>query len=110
VARFVINPDWEIHTLADWAKLAEERLGPEVAGDARELCPVDTGALKESIEHHLEGDDLIVSAKGGADGRTYACYVEFGHRVYHPSTGVVGPEVVPEQPFLRPALFKRRDG
>ena len=41
-------------------------------------------------------------------GRAYATFVELGHRVYHPSTGVTGPEVVPAQPFLRPALFTRR--
>jgi hypothetical protein len=110
VARVEINPGAEGEALAAWRKLADERLGPEVAGDARNFCPVDTGALKESIEHHLDGDDLIVSATGGADGRIYATYIEMGHRVFHPSTRVVGPEVVPAQPFLRPALFQRRGG
>lgn len=108
MARVEINPDAQGEALAAWRKLARERLGPEIAGDARDFCPVDTGALKESIEDHMDGDDLIVSATGGADGRTYARFVEFGHRVYHPSTGVTGPEVVPAEPFLRPALFKQR--
>lgn len=135
-----------------WLDFAEMRLGPEVADDARKYAPVDTGALKASIEDHLEGDDLIISATGGGEddsgnlyvshrpgkvgsagshpdadqaqhvgtattrevhhveegGRAYALWVELGHRVYHPSTGVVGPEVVPAEPFLRPALFTRR--
>jgi hypothetical protein len=89
---------------ADWL---DTRLGPDIADDARRYCPERTGALRSSIEHHVEGDDLIVSATG-SDERTYAAYVELGHRVYHPSTGVTGPEVVPPQPFLRPALYTTR--
>jgi len=54
----------------------------------------------------MEADTLVVSAAGGDQGRTYAAYVELGHRVYHPSTGVTGPEVVPPQPFLRLALYQ----
>jgi hypothetical protein len=90
--------------MADWL---DTRLGPDIADDARRYCPERTGALRSSIEHHVEGDDLIVSATG-SDERTYAAYVELGHRVYHPSTGVTGPEVVPPQPFLRPALYTTR--
>jgi hypothetical protein len=108
MARVEMSDDWREHVLGDWAELAEQRLGPDIAEDARRYCPVDTGSLKESIESHLEGDDLIVSATGGADGRTYAVFVELGHRVYHPSTGITGPEVVGPEPFLRPALYKSR--
>jgi hypothetical protein len=108
MARIVINPGADGEALCAWRQLADERLGPEAAGDARNFCPVDTGALTESIEHHLDGDDLIVSAAGGADGRTYTGWVEFGHRVYFPSTGTTGAEVVPAEPFLPPALFQRR--
>jgi hypothetical protein len=108
MARVEIDPEGLEHVTADWAQFAEERLGPDIAGDARRYCPVDTGALKESIENHMEGDDIIVSATGGADGRVYAAYLELGHRVYHPSTGITGPEVVPPQPFLRPALYQER--
>lgn len=108
MARVEINPDWEGFVTGAWRQFADERLGPEVADDARRYAPVDTGALQDSIEHHLEEDDLIVSASGGAGGRNYATFVELGHRVYHPSTGITGPEVVPAEPFLRPALFQRR--
>jgi hypothetical protein len=155
MARVVINPDWETLVMPAWQNLCEERLGPEIADDARRYCPVRTGALKASIEDHMEGLDLIISASGGGEddqgymyvsrrpgkvsasggthpgadqanyagtsttrevhhvdegGRTYAVFVELGHRVYHPSTGITGPEVVPSQPFLRPALFTRRGG
>lgn len=107
-----------------WDAFAAGRLGPDIERDAKRYCPVDTGALRDSIENHLEGHDLIVSASGGADGRTYAVYVElgtrphvieshgdyplrnretgqaFGRRVSHPGTRA--------QPFLRPALYQSR--
>lgn len=108
MSRLELNGEWEGEVGAAIEKLFDERLGPDIAEDARRYCPEDTGALKDSIEHHIEGGDLIVSATGGAGGRVYAAYVELGHRVYHPSTGEVGPEVVPPQPFLRPALMQHR--
>lgn len=119
-----ISDDWEAQIMAGWDKLASEHLGPDIAKDAKRYCPVDTGALKESIEDHMEGHDLIVSATGGADGRTYAAYVELGTRphiirahgnyslhnwrtgqyfgplVHHPGTRA--------QAFLRPALYQIR--
>jgi hypothetical protein len=150
VARVEINPEWRGQLAADWTEFADGRLGGDIADDARRYCPVRTGALKASIEHHLEGEDLIISAAGGgeddagnlyvsrrqgrvgsggthlnpgrnvgshvtrevhhvdADGRTYAAYLELGHRQYHPSTGETGPEFVAPRPFLRPALFTSR--
>jgi hypothetical protein len=99
---------WEAGVLAATDSYFEDRLGPAIREDAKRYCPVDVGSLRESIEDHLEGNDLIVSATGGTDGRIYAAYVELGHRVFHPSTGVVGPEVVPPEPFLRPALYQAR--
>lgn len=154
MARVEVNPDWESVVIPAWQKFAEERLGPDIADSARKFCPVDTGALKASIEDHLEGLDLIISATGGGEdgdgnlyvslrpgkvsarygthnlgadpnhrrgsgttrevhhveevGRTYAYFVEMGHRVYHPSTRTVGPNEAKPRPFLRPALFQRR--
>jgi hypothetical protein len=137
MARIEIDGSFQEQLEAAWATFAEERLGPDIADDARRYCPKRTGALAASIEHHLEGEDLIISATGGGEdddgnmyvsvrpgregrvktrevhhveegGRTYAVYIELGHRVYHPSTGVTGPEVVPSEPFLRPALFQER--
>jgi hypothetical protein len=153
-----VDPGWQEQVLAAWEDFAEERLGPDISDDARRYCPVETGALKASIEHHMEGDDLIVSASGGGEddegnlyvsrrpgrhttrsaalvrpmpvrdarkrtvgvldtrevhhvdegGRTYAAYVELGHRIYHPSTGQTGPGTVAPRPFLRPALYQER--
>ena len=155
MARFEINPNWREEVAAMWLPFADGQLGEAVSDDARRYCPVDTGALKASIEHHLEGEDLIVSATGGGEdaggnlyvshragrlttstagithrapgrnrgslvtrhvhhvapgGRAYALYVEMGHRIFHPSTGVAGPDVAVPRPFLRPALYQRRSG
>ena len=154
MARVEIYPDWEAGVMPMWTEFAGERLGPEVADDMRRFCPVDTGALKASVEDHLEEYDLIVSASGGgededgnlfvsrrpgklsssgagthpspgrnvgslvtrdvhhvdAGGRAYATFVTLGHRVYHPSTGITGPEFVPARPFMQEALYRRRSG
>lgn len=108
MSRVEISDNWEVEVRAGIEALFTDRLGPDIAGDARRYCPERTGALQDSIEHHIEEGDLIVSATGGDGGRVYAAWVELGHRVYHPSTGVTGPEVVPPEPFLRPALLQQR--
>lgn len=99
--------DWQEHVLAATAQLLDGDIGPDIADDARGFCPVLTGDLQQSIEHHMNGYVLIVKATG-SDERFYALYVEMSHRVFHPSTRIVGPEVVPAQPFLRPALWQIR--
>lgn len=108
--RVVIDAGWEANVAGATDALFEGTLGPEIRDDAKRYCPVDTGHLRESIEDHLEGNTLVVSAAGGAGAppREYAVYVEMGHRVFHPSTGVTGPEVVPAEPYLRPALYTER--
>lgn len=118
-----ITGDWKGEVDAAMARLFADRLGPDIAADAARYCPEDTGALAESIEHHMEGPDLVVSATGGADGRTYAAYVELGTGPHiirptgkkalhwqgaaHPVREVHHPGTRP-QPFLRPALFQQR--
>lgn len=82
----------------------DTRLGPKIRDDAKRYCPKRTGDLADSIEKHLDGHTLIVSATGSEE-RSYAAWVELGHRIYHPSTGTAGPDVVPPEPFLRPALY-----
>lgn len=121
--RVEVSDDWRDHVEQSMEQLFADRLGPDIAGDAKRYCPERTGALKDSIEHHMEGDTLIVSASGGADGRTYAAYVELGTRPHeirprdaralfwegadHPVAKVNHPGTHP-QPFLRPALYQQR--
>lgn len=67
MAGFEINPGWRAEVGSMWQVFADGRLGEGISDDARRYCPVRTGALKASIEHHMEGDDLIVSATGGGE-------------------------------------------
>lgn len=63
--------------------------------EAKRRVPVDTGNLKRSIRIYERGaSDVIVRAMGGAGGRTYAAYVEYG-TIY-----------MPAQPFMTPARDK----
>lgn len=103
--RLDMEPGWEDNVLAAVDGLFANRLGPAIEADAKRYAPVDTGALRDSIGHHLEGHDLIVDATVD-----YAAYVEMGHRVAHgPRMQEVGPKVVPPRPYLRPALYQGRD-
>lgn len=64
-------------------------IGERVAQSARELCPVDTGALRDSIEVSVQGNSAVVSAN-----TDYAAYVEFG------------TSKMPARPYLVPALIQ----
>ena len=77
---------------------AREALAPEldaVAQEARALCPVRTGALRESISVRMaqEGASGEVVA-----GQTYAVRVEMGSAAQA------------ARPFLYPAFMARREG
>lgn len=106
--KVVINADTKAELTAKVDEYLDGHLGPLIAADAYRFCPKDTEQLADSVEHHLDDHNLIVSATGSSE-RDYAAYVELGHRVYHPSTGITGPEVVPPSPFLRPALYVERE-
>lgn len=75
MARVEISGAWEGEVAGAVEAFFEDRLGPDIARDAARYCPERTGALKDSIEHHLEDGDLIVSATGGDGGRVYAAYL-----------------------------------
>lgn len=63
-----------------------------VCESAKEMCPVDTGALRASINVTETDNGALVSAD-----TNYAAYVEFG-------TSKTAP-----QPYLVPALLQNRD-
>lgn len=63
----------------------------KVEGQAKRLCPVDTGRLRASVTHALERDDQGLYGIVGTDVR-YAPYIELGTRYMR------------AQPYLRPAL------
>lgn len=64
-----------------------EDVGKEVRDRAKELCPVDTGNLRDSIEY--EAAEESVSVYSDVE---YAAYVE------------LGTYKMAAQPYLRPAL------
>lgn len=103
--RVVETPDWRERVAADVRALLEQVTG-EVLVDAKALAPVDTGKLRDSLSSEVEG----MTGRVGTD-LNYALYVEEGHRVaYRGADGETHftGDVVPPQPFLRPALFRRR--
>ena len=73
---------------------ALERIGLKVHGDAKDLCPVDTGWLRMNImlEKFYASQSVIVY-----NAVEYAPYVEFGTRRAKP------------HPFMKPAYNKNRD-
>ena len=126
--KITMNPGYLAGLYAATDDLFVTRLGPEIYGAARVYCPVffgqnstatevsrqialslgtpvPGGALRDSIEFHLNVHTLIVSATG-SDERSYAAYVELGHRivVFGRPTG----RSKPPQPFLRSALYTVR--
>jgi HK97 gp10 family phage protein len=88
--RVVFEPGWEQHLDGDVTDLLE-RLGEGIEADARIACPVDTGHLRDSLEHEVDGDTLRVGTNVD-----YAVYVEEGTRY------------MAAEPYLRPALYRMR--
>lgn len=58
---------------------ALDRVGADIHMDARRMCPVRTGFLRDSIYHKVEDWILTVGAKA-----TYAAYVELGTHFIEP--------------------------
>lgn len=53
---------------------ALELVGAQCAKNAKSLAPVDTGTLRNSIDHQMDGDDTVVVGTNVE----YAVYQEFG--------------------------------
>lgn len=86
----VFEPNWQQHIDGDVSDFLE-RLGVAIEADAKVACPVDTGRLRDSIEHEVNGRTLRVGTNV-----EYAVYVEEGTRY------------MDAEPFLRPALYRVR--
>ena len=102
-----MTPDWQGQLSAAIDEPFAEKLGPAIRDDAKRYCPKRTGDLANSIEYHLDGHTLIISATG-SDDRDYATYVEMGHRIVAGSPPAVTNRKTLSQPFLRPAIYKTR--
>ena len=77
---------------------AIEAIGIEAEGDAKEMCPVDTGRLRNSITHALAEDGRAVMIGTNVE---YAEYQEMGTSRQSGANGGRG--------FLRPAVTDNID-
>lgn len=117
-ARIVVDPGWRGH-FGYITTVYLRRLGRVITDEARALVPVNTGRLRESLDWEVTGKKLTV----GSRNVNYAKDVEFGTSPHiirarntkalywpgarHPVRQVNHPGTR-SQPYLRPALWKRR--
>lgn len=88
---------------------ALEIIGGKIESYAKGLVPVDTGALRNSITHAVEGDTVVIGS-----AISYAPYVELGTgQAYSPPPEWIQSEAErgagirkgqKAQPYLRPAV------
>lgn len=113
MARVEMSDGWEGDLQAGINALLD-RLAVAVESDAKAVCPVDTGDLKASISHEVRDNEARVGSN-----LDYAAAVEMGFhgiehvRAYERRDGslVRAHERrgnTPSQPYLRPALYRRR--
>ncbi len=88
----VSGADFNTDDMEKRAAEAVESAARLVVRAARELCPVDTGALRESIDAESDGMSAVITA-----GAEYAAYVEFG------------TSKSAAQPYLVPALLQNKE-
>ena len=92
---------------------ALEKCGLVGEGYAKQLCPVDTGNLRNSITHVVDISELLCRIGSNSE---YAPYVELGTGIYYPG-GRQTPWVYQDakgnwhlthgqraQPYLKPAV------
>ena len=92
---------------------ALERIGEQAEGYAKDLCPVDTGQLRNSISHVVDDGENVVYIGTPLE---YGAYVELGTGKYteggRPTPWVYQDDNGnwhwtagnPAQPFLKPAV------
>lgn len=68
-----------------------DRAADHIVDLAKQLCPVDTGALRDSIRKEGAAGSRRRQVKAGGGGVAYAAFVEYG------------TARSPAQPFLHPA-------
>ena len=99
-----VNPSLKRNLTAACAR-ALEICGGKAESYAKQRCPVDTGNLRNSITHQMEGDKTVVIGTPVE----YAPYVEFGHHQqpgrYVPAIGKqLVKDYVEGKPYLTPSL------
>lgn len=74
----VSRADEVIAALRRQVALGLESIGQEAEGYAKDECPVDTGRLRNSISHAVEGDNVYIGTNV-----EYAPYVEYRDKARH---------------------------
>ena len=129
--RVVLNPDWRAQLSAAEHRLLEETFGPAILADMQAATPVLTSRLRDSerfevVDQPDAAPVLHVGSYPDDDGPVpYKLAVEFGFHgeefvreyINHDFMGT-GREVLirahtrqgnsPEQPYMRPALYRVR--
>lgn len=75
------NIDLVVNGINDAVLRALEKIGMTAEGYAKDLCPVDTGNLRNSITHKIDESDGAVYIGTNVE---YAQYVELGTGIYNP--------------------------
>lgn len=112
---FTDNSDEVLEALKDQVVRALARCGEQAEGYAKDLCPVDTGQLRNSISHVVDDGENAVYIGTALE---YGTYVELGTGKYAEGGGGRPTPWVyqdskgnwhytrgnPAQPFLKPAV------
>ena len=86
------NRDEVLNELRSKSEIAMEKVGMVAEGYAKRLCPVDTGNLRNSIAHAVQGKTAYIGTNV-----EYAPYVE------------MGTSRTRAQPFIKPAASDHSD-
>lgn len=111
--RFIDNSGELLREFGEAVQRALERVGEQAEGYAKDLAPVDTGQLRNSISHTVDEDEPAVYI---GSNTSYAPYVELATGIYAEG-GRPTPWVYQDangnwhwtrgnkaQPFLKPAV------
>lgn len=113
--RFIDNSGEILREFGEAVQRALERVGEQAEGYAKDLAPVDTGQLRNSISHVVDDGENVVYIGTPLE---YGAYVELGTGIYAEGGGGRPTPWVyqdakgnwhytrgnPAQPFLKPAV------
>lgn len=115
--RLVNNKEQILNALKEKAPVALEACGLAAEGYAKRLAPVDTGLLRNSITHALDGEATAIATYTDNPGIQHGEYsgstpAESGHaRAVYLGTNVeyapyveMGTSRTDPQPFIQPAI------
>lgn len=121
--RIEMEPDWLAHVADAVEDFFDHRLGPDILSDMERGTPLLTGRLLASEDYTVirehEMPTLIIGSFPDAEGDVdYAAAVELGFhgpelvrahtRNGHPVRAHMRNANTPEQPYMRPALYRER--